>query len=184
MGSGGARNRSGPAPDPSSGRSDARGYSLKALPAEGYTGPAPEFPLPRRPVHFQSFEDKRPVRVFDEQATQAVADRERELWEWAWSTPQACAWSMPSERWRWHTIAMWVRTAVICESSEATAADKGSLHRFADQIGLTTAGLAAMGWTVAVDEVGARRATARTATGQASAEPPAAAPARRARRLR
>jgi hypothetical protein len=48
---------------------------------------------------------------------------------------------------------MWVRTAVICESSDATAADKNSLHRFSDQIGMTTAGLAEMGWKVAVDEV-------------------------------
>jgi hypothetical protein len=73
------------------------------------------------------------------------------------ATPQACAWSLPSERWRSYTVAMWVRTAVICESSDATAADKNSLHRFADQIGLTTAGLAEMGWKVAVDEVAERR---------------------------
>jgi hypothetical protein len=49
--------------------------------------------------------------------------------------------------------------AVICESSEATAADKNSLHRFADQIGLTTAGLAEMGWKVAPDELAARAAS-------------------------
>ena len=53
---------------------------------------------------------------------------------------------------------MWVRTYVLCEGSEASAADKGSLHRFADQIGMTTAGLAEMGWAVAVDELGAKRA--------------------------
>jgi hypothetical protein len=32
----------------------------------------------------------------------------------------------------------------------------GQLHRFADQVGLTTAGLAEMGWAVAVDEVAKR----------------------------
>ena len=136
MAHGGARNRSGPRPDPTSARSDKRGYSLTALPAEGYTGQAPEFPLPN------------------------ASARELELWSQAWRSPQACAWSMPSESWRLHTIAMWVRTAVICESSDATAADRNSLHRFADQIGLTTAGLAEMGWKVAVDEVGAKRAAA------------------------
>jgi hypothetical protein len=44
---------------------------------------------------------------------------------------------------------MWVRTAVVCEGSEATAADKGSIHRFADQIGMTPAGLKENGWKIA-----------------------------------
>ena len=156
---GGARNRSGPRPDEESGRSDQRGYSLTALPAQGYRGPVPEFPLPARVVSRWEFEEKRRFQVADTDATEAVAERERELWAWLWRTPQACAWSMPSESWRLHTIALYVRTFVICEGSEATAADKGSLHRFADQIGMTTAGLAEMGWKVAVDEVGAKRAT-------------------------
>ena len=146
---GGARNRSGPAADPKSGRSDRRGFTLTALPAEGFDGEVPPWPLPKRLVHFVEYEDKRPVRVFDEEATEQVAAREAELWAWAWRTPQACGWSMPSEQWRSYTVAMWVRTAVICESSDATAADKNSLHRFADQIGLTTAGLREMGWKIA-----------------------------------
>jgi hypothetical protein len=119
----------------------------------------PEWPLPPRVVYYTAYEDKRPVRLRDDGATEQVAERELELWSWAWRTPQACAWSMPSERWRSYTVALWVRTAVICESSEATAADKNSLHRFADQIGLTTAGLAEMGWKVAPDELAARAAT-------------------------
>lgn len=157
MAKGGARNRSGPPADPNSGRSDRRGYSLTALPAEGYDGPVPDFPLPHRAVYRWEFEDKRRYQVFDVDATQEIRDRELELWAWAWRTPQACAWSMPSESWRLHTIAMWVRTFVICEGSEATAADKGSLHRFSDQIGMTTAGLAEMGWRVAVDETAPKR---------------------------
>jgi len=155
---GGARNRSGPAANPDSARSDRRGYKLTALPAEGYDGAVPKFPLMPRKVYRWEFEDKRRFQVLDEDATADIAAREAELWVWAWRTPQACAWSLPSESWRINTIAMWVRTFVICESSEATAADKGSLHRFADQIGLTTAGLAEMGWAVAVDEVGEKRA--------------------------
>ncbi len=158
MSRGGARNRSGPTADPESQRSERRGYSLTALPAEGYSGPVPDFPLPPRVVMRWEYEGKRRYQVPDPDATEVVSEREAELWGWAWTTPQACAWSMPSEAWRLHTIAMWVRTFVICESSEATAADKGSLHRFADQIGMTTAGLAEMGWRVAVDEVGKRAA--------------------------
>jgi hypothetical protein len=130
---GGARNRSGPPADPNSGRSDARGYSLTALPAQGYDGEIPDFPLP------------------------TASERELEVWEQAWRTPQACAWAMPSEAWRTGTVALWVRVKVRCEDPDVGAALLGQLHRFADQIGMTTAGLAEMGWKIAVDETAAKR---------------------------
>lgn len=158
MAKGGSRNRSGPPADPGSGRSERRGYKLTALPASGYDGPVPDFPLPQRTVRRWEYEDKRRFQVVDEDATEDVRERELELWAWLWRTPQACAWSMPSESWRLHTIAMYVRTFVVCEGSDATAADKGSLHRFADQIGMTTAGLAEMGWQVAPDQLAEKRA--------------------------
>ena len=133
MTSGGRRNRNRlPAED--SGRSDRRGYSLTALPALGFDGPIPDFPLP------------------------SPTARELEVWEQAWRTPQACAWSMPSEAWRTRTVAMWTRLSVRCEDANAGAALLGQLHRFADQIGMTTAGLAEMGWKVAVDETATKRA--------------------------
>lgn len=131
MSRGGARNRSGPPPDPNSGRSDRRGYKVTALPSEGYQGDPPPWPLAGQ------------------------SNREAELWAWAWSTPQACAWSL--EPWRWHSVAMWVRVAVICEGPMAQAADKSGLHRFADQIGLTPAGLKENGWAIAADEVTQKR---------------------------
>ena len=158
MASGGARNRSGPPLDPNSGRSDARGVRFDTLPAEGYQGVIPEWPLPRREVMTWEAEGKARWQVVDATATERVVDRERELWLWAWRTPQAAAWAKPSESWRLLSIAMWVRTYVLCESTEATAADKNSLHRFADQVGLTPAGLRENGWAVARDEIGARRA--------------------------
>lgn len=132
MARGGARNRSGPKPSEDSGRSDRRGYTLTALPAGGYDGEIPDFPLPN------------------------ASDRELEVWEQAWRTPQACAWSLPSESWRTSTVALWVRTKVRCEDPDAPASLLGQLHRFADQIGMTTAGLAEMGWKVAVDEMAAK----------------------------
>lgn len=157
MASGGARNRSGPAPVPGSGRSEARGLVFTALPNGGHRGRAPKFPLMPRTVYRWQVEDKSRFQVRDDEATDEVAARELELWRWAWKTPQAAAWAAPGQRWRWHSVAMWVRTAVICESAEATAADKNSLHRFADQIGLTPAGLAENGWAIAPDEVSAKR---------------------------
>lgn len=146
---GGARNRSGPAPDSSSERSERRGLVLTALPAEGHKGKPPKFPLP------------------------APSEREVEVWRDAWKTPQACAWALPSEHWRHRTVAMWVRLSVRAEDPEAPAALLGQLHRFADQIGLTTAGLAEMGWAVAKDELMAARAR--------HPEPVAGPPARRLR---
>lgn len=151
MTSGGARNRSGPPADPDSGRSDARGFQLTALPSEGYSGDAPAFPLP------------------------SATEREIEVWATAWRTPQACAWSLPSERWRIRLVAMWARVSVRCEDPEAPAALIGQLHRFEDKIGFSTAGLAEMGWRIAVDEVGAKSAGRKV-------EP--AAPRPRPRRLR
>lgn len=136
MASGGARNRSGPNADLSSGRSDRRGFSLTALPAEGYSGPVPDFPLPD------------------------ATERESDLWADVWRTPQAAAWATSSERWRIRTVALWVRLSVRCEALDVPASLLGQLHRFADQIGMTTAGLAEMGWRVATDEVAAKASTA------------------------
>ena len=148
MTSGGRRNRNHK-PVEGSARSDARGFTLTALPAEGFRGPVPDWPLP------------------------VPLERELEVWEWAWRTPQACAWSLPSESWRARTVALWVRVSVRCEDADAPASLFAQLHRLADQVGLTTAGLAEMGWKVAVDEVAAKRAVR-----------PADPPVKRERRLR
>lgn len=127
---GGARNRSGPAPDPKSGRSDARGYSLTALPSGGFEGEVPDFPLPD------------------------ASDRELDVWAEAWETPQACAWSI--EPWSWAVVAEYCRLKVTVENG-AAAAFTGQLHRYRDQLGLTPAGLRFNGWVIAPDEVSVRR---------------------------
>lgn len=136
---------SGPPPDPNSLKTAKRGLAFTALPAAGYRGVIPEYPL-------QTMGD--------------AGEREGKLWTWAWRTPQAEVWAV--EPWRQHAVAMWVRTAVICEGEGATAADKNSLHRFADQIGLTPAGMAFNGWKIAGGEVPARTA----ATGTDGPQPP------------
>lgn len=152
---GGARNRSGPQPDPTSGRSDRRGFSLQALPAEGHDGEAPEYPLRPMQIIDKYVVDGVRYREVDDRATEAFQEREGALWAWAWTLPQAAAWAR--ESWRWHTVAMWVRTAVVCEGPDAQAADKNSLHRFADQIGMTPAGMRENGWAIAVDELAGKR---------------------------
>ena len=162
MTSGGSRNRSGPAADLNSLRSEKRGLALTALPGSGYAGQAPEFPLMPYTVHRWEFEEKRRYQVVDVEETAAFRERELELWAQAWTYPQAAAWAR--EPWRWQTVAMWVRTVVVCESSAATAADKGAIHRFADQIGMTPAGLKENGWAIAHDQTAEKReAKAQTA---------------------
>jgi hypothetical protein len=156
MVSGGHRAHSGPQADENSARSDARGFKLTALPAEGFQGEPPQFPLPPRRAYIVAGSGPAKIAIFDPDETAAIAERERELWASVWTTPQACAWIRPSERWRWPSVAMYVRTFVICEGSEATAADKNSLHRFGDQIGLTPAGLKENGWKVAEDQLAAQ----------------------------
>src|SRR5690349_12064960 len=113
MAKGGARNRSGPAKNPTSGRSEQIGYTLTALPSEGYSGKAPEFPLPRI-VRFNDFyEDGKKRRESDGGATEQFRDRELDIWAEQWRTPQACAWSL--ESWRWPTIAEFCRLKTVVE---------------------------------------------------------------------
>ena len=129
MSRGGARVRSGPAPDPSSERSEKRKYLLTALPVDGYSGPVPKFPLPA-----------------DGDVKRAA--REKALWRDAWRSPQACAWSM--EAWRTRIVAQYCRVAAVVElDPSASAALVAQLHRFRDQLGLTPAGLRDNGWRIA-----------------------------------
>lgn len=130
MARGGARNRSGPAPDPNSGRSERRGFKLTALPSEGYRGEAPDFPLPD------------------------ATDRELEVWASLWTTPQACAWSMQS--WRWMNVADLVRLQVRGEAHDAPVNIATVVRQIRADLGLTPAGLKENGWAIAADEVAAK----------------------------
>jgi len=131
MARGGARNRSGPSVDPRSARSDFRGLSFQALPREGFDGDIPDFPLP------------------------ALAEREAEVWDSLWRTPQAAAWF--AEPWRWRAVAQYVRWSVRTEDPGCPATVMGQVIRLADQIGLTPAGMKENGWALAADEVQAKR---------------------------
>jgi hypothetical protein len=144
MASGGARNRSGPGVDPGSFRSDARGLSFDTLPAEGFSGLVPEFPLPDASV------------------------RELDVWAELWSTPQAAAWAL--ESWRHRSVAMFARVSVRSEDVGAPSSLLAQVHRFADQIGLTPAGLKENSWTIARDELASRRDSAPVAKVAVSAK--------------
>lgn len=177
MSRGGSRNRSGPPPDPRSRTSERKGYTLTALPSEGYSDEAPAFPLPRTLRKVWEQQDGARYQRIDEGETDAFRDRELQVWADAWRTPQACAWSM--EPWRWMVVAEYCRLKTVVEREpDANASLVAQLHRYRDQIGLTPAGLRENGWSIAKDEVGAKRAEKSEET------EPEAPPVARVRRLR
>jgi len=110
-----------------SARSDQRQLKETVLSAAGYQGKIPKFPLPD------------------------ATERETEVWDQAWRTPQAIQWIQ--EPWRWRTVALWVRWSVKMEEPEAPAAVAAAATRLADQIGLTPAGLKENGWAIGTVEV-------------------------------
>ena len=156
MVAGGARARSGPTPDPSSGRSAARGLDFQALPSEGYKGAIPDFPLDPIVLFAEHFEDGAKVREVDQESSADFHSREGVVWTEAWRTPQGAAWAV--ESWCWPVVAEYVRLKVTVELDPGSnAALVGQLHRYREQIGLTPAGLRLNGWQVARDEVSSRR---------------------------
>ena len=126
MGSGGARARSGPQPDLSSGRSDRRGLSVEVLPAAGFVGDVPEFPLPN------------------------ATGRELELWDALWRTPQAAGWAVQS--WRWQEVGQFVRLSVRLEDPAAPAGLYAQYRGIRTELGLSPAGLRENGWQIATVE--------------------------------
>lgn len=131
MSSGGARNRSGPSVDPTSGRSERRGISFQALPSEGFRGVVPGFPLPDG------------------------SERELDVWAELWTTPQAAAWFEQS--WRWGQVADLVRMQVRAEDIEAPVGIYAQVRAARADLGLTPAGLKENGWAIAADELAAKR---------------------------
>ena len=117
---GGKRVRSGPMPDPSSGASERRGYTLRSLPNTEYKGRPPKFPLP--PYVIRYFDKDSQEWIEDTAGSESWNDREAELWKQLWRLPQARAWKQPQLRYLHYQIASYVRECVICESSLAKAA--------------------------------------------------------------
>lgn len=83
---GGKRVRSGPMPDPSSGASERRGYTLRSLPNTEYKGRPPKFPLP--PYVIRYFDKESQEWVEDTAGSESWNDREAELWKQLWRLPQ------------------------------------------------------------------------------------------------
>jgi hypothetical protein len=135
MPSGGARPRSGPAPDPNALRrdrpSDAAGWTV--LPSEGRAGDPPAWPLPEQ------------------------SDREADVWSWLWRKPQAVMWERHGLT---DQVALYCRRWCESEVSGSSVGLGTLVRQMADALGLTMPGMLSMRWRIATDETAAKRAEA------------------------
>ena len=144
MASGGARARSGPAPDPNALRRERDQGEWTILPASGRPGSAPEWPLV-------------------DQST-----REVDLWAKLWSKPQALMWQRLGQELE---VALYVRNLSMAELPGAPVNLGTLVRQMADSLGLTTPGLRSNRWRIPGDEVAQKR-DGRNST-EASAQPAA-----------
>ena len=156
MTSGGARSRSGPAPDPMALRRDRRDDAAwVTLPAEGFQGDVPNFPLPKIPVYDIYFSGKERVKEFDPDATEAKWDAEVDLWESLWQKPQAVMWAKLELKFE---VAAYVRAFIRSVSEDGNASDRTAALRMSAEIGLSLPGMHSLRWKFSEDELGAKRA--------------------------
>lgn len=124
---GGARGRSGPAPDPNALRRDRKDDGpWTVLPAEGRTGDAPEWPL--------SDETKREIA----------------LWEREWRRPQAVEWERNGQELE---VAIYVRTIIAAEKHDAAQNMRNLLRQQQEALGISLPGLLRNRWKIAGGDV-------------------------------
>lgn len=158
MTSGGSRARSGPAPDPLALRRDRKDDAdWVVLPAEGYTGEVPGFPLEKISVYDIYWEDKKRVKEYDADGTEALRDRELALWEKLWSKPQAFMWAKLGLE---YEVAAYVRAFIESTGEDSNSGLKTAALRMSAEIGLSLPGMHAQRWKFSEDDLAARRAAA------------------------
>lgn len=171
----------GPAPSANPVRRNHRN-SGTTLPAEGYTGPIPEWPIPpdvqltaRLNVlrsEQQALETaldncgdpkeanklryrlgKNVEAIAQIEATIAgAAEVEMQIWADLWRTPQAAAWI----RMRWtREVAQYARWKAKGELGDLDSAKEARM--LADRLGLTPRSLQELRWQIAVDEIADER---------------------------
>lgn len=125
MAKGGARARSGPAPDPNALRRERDAGEWTILPAEGRGGAAPEWPLTEQSA------------------------REAELWERLWKMPQALMWERFGQELE---VALYVRRLTEAELMDSRVNLSTLIRQMGDSLGLTTPGMRANRWRIAAEE--------------------------------
>lgn len=128
----------GPAPSANPRRRNARPDNT-LLPASGYAGPIPEWPLAV------------PMDVSEEVA-----------WRSLWRSPQASAWAQLAIV---RTVARYCRVLVASELPGATASYLTEVRQLEDRLGLTAMSMLRLRWVVSTDELAGAR-TGRASTGR------------------
>lgn len=123
MTSGGARARSGPAPDPNALRRNRDAGEWVTLPAEGRQGEEPTWPLYGKPT-----------------------DREAYIWRAFWKKPQAIMWEHNGQE---YEVALLVRRYTEAEAPMASANLSTLVRQMMDSLGLTIPGLRTNRWKIA-----------------------------------
>lgn len=121
MPKGGARSRSGPAPDPTALRRERDAGEWTILPAEGRQGATPDWPLTEQ------------------------SDREAGLWDRLWRKPQALMWERYDQT---IEVALYVRRLAEAEEPKSVVVLSTLVRQMADSLGLTTPGMRANRWRI------------------------------------
>lgn len=122
MAKGGARARSGPAPDPFALRRERDGGEWTKLPAEGRDGEPPAWPLPTDPT-----------------------PAERAAWAREWSRPQAVEWERNGQD---VEVALYVRRLAEAEAPGSSVAVGTLVKQMQEALGLSLPGLHRNRWTI------------------------------------
>jgi len=131
----------GPAPKPAGERRRRNAtIAMTQLPAEGRQGDCPRFPLP--PI----------VMKDDDGGSAMMRERELDLWESLWATPQAVMWERTHSE---LTVGRFVRFSVLAEAGNVKAATEA--RQLEDRLGLNPQAMLRLRWEVAPDEVAVQR---------------------------
>lgn len=112
----------GPAPSPHARRRNAR-PDWRSLPASGFDGEIPEWPLVTRPVGVD------------------------ELWVELWRSPQAVVWAEGGAA-HVRLVARYASVLLICEGPEATAALLSECRQLEDRLGLSPMAMKRLQWEI------------------------------------
>lgn len=121
MAQGGARARSGPAPDPDALRRERDSGGWVKLPAAGRMAPVPLWPLTE------------------------PTDRELSLWDAEWRRPQALMWERNGQQLE---VALYVRSLVAAESKDAPTIARTLVRQQQEALGLSVPGLHRNRWLI------------------------------------
>lgn len=169
----------GPSSNPNAIRRNAR-VGPVVLPAEGYKGRMPTWPLPENPrlaARIRLIQDELEVleeRDLDDDLSRtektkltrtrerlaiaeaerdAILETEKDLWKKLWRTPQACEWA----RLKWdRDVAQYVRHKAAAEIGSLD--DSREARQRGHHLGLTPKGMKDLMWTIATDQVAEKRA--------------------------